>query len=97
MEENLNERIAKAVERTEKLEGTVDHLEGKLHLQGIMISDLKEALQDTNETIRKLGDEVDNFQERIRRKTLIFRGVPEGANGSQGWLSFKRYLEKNTY
>ena len=94
VEENLNKRIAKAVERTKKLDGTVDHLEGKLHVQDMMISDLKEALQDKNETIRKLEDEVDNIQGRIRRKTLIFRGVPEGAEGSQGWLSCKRYPEK---
>ena len=60
----------------------------------MMISDLKEALQDKNEAIRKLEDEVDNIQGRICRKTLIFQGVPEGAKGSQGWLSCKRYLEK---
>ena len=44
-----------------------------------VISDPKEALQDKNETIRKLEDEVDDIQGRIRRKTLIFRGGPEDA------------------
>ena len=94
MEEDLNERITKAVERTEKLEGTVDHLEGKLHVQDMMISDLKEAFQDKNETIRKLEEEVDNIQGRIRRKTLIFRGVLEGVKGSQGGLAAKDTLKK---
>ena len=56
----------------------------------MMISDLKEALQDKDEAIRKLEDEVDNIQGRICRKTLIF----QGAKGCQGWLSCKRYLEK---
>ena len=97
VEENLNERIARAIERIEKLEGTVDHIEGKLHVQDMMISDLKEALQGKNETSRKLEDEVDDIQGRIRRKTLIFRGVSEGAEGFWGWLSCKRYIEKNTY
>ena len=96
VEENLNERIAKAVEHTKNLEGIVDHLEGKLHIQDMMISDLKEALQDKNEAIRKLEDEVDNIQGRICRKTLIFRGLPEGAEGSQGWFSCKRYSQDSS-
>ena len=55
VEENLNELITRVVEHNEKLEGTLDHLKGKLHIQDIMISDLKEALQDKNETNQSAG------------------------------------------
>ena len=99
VELNLSEKINSVIVRLNQTEKRIDSLESKVEeLQGKVIScelkiqELEGKVEIKNHLIKSLEDNVDDIQGRIRRKTLIFNGFPEGVEGSGGWPACKDFI-----
>ena len=58
----------------------------------IEIQQLQTRISLQDKLIKALQQNVDDIQGRIQRKTLIFRGVPEGREGSDSWQNCKLFI-----
>ena len=86
---NEIQEIVGCVEAVEKkilnMADTTARTENDAQQNSIEIQQLQTRISLQDKLIKALQRNVDNIQGRIRRKTLIFRGVPEGREGSDPW------------
>ena len=65
---------------------TADHACEDVNLHRIENSKLIKQIDRKEDKIRQLESMVDDMQGRLRRSTLVIKGVPEGAEGlSENW------------
>ena len=53
---------------------------------------LKDTLAVTQKLIKALESNVDDLKGRLRRKTLVFHGIPEDTEDGTSWNSFKEVI-----
>ena len=85
-------RLNQTEKRIDSLESKVEELQGKVIFCELKIQELEGKVEIKNHLIKSLEDNVDDIQGRIRRKTLIFNGFPEGVEGSGGWPACKDFI-----
>ena len=98
VEGTLKNEIREIVGRVEAVErkilnmaDTTARTENHAQKNGIEIQQLQTRTSLQDKLIKALQHNVD-IQGRIRRKTLIFRGVPEGREGSDSWQNCKLFI-----
>ena len=99
VELSLSEKINSVIIRLDQTEKRIYSLESKVEeLQGKVIScewkiqELEGKVGIKNHVIKSLEDNADDIQGRIRRKTLIVKGFPEGVEGSSGWPACQGFV-----
>ena len=66
--------------------------ENQAQKSSIEIRQLQTRISLQDKLIKALQQNVDDIQGRIRRKTSIFRGVPEGREGPDSWQNCKLFI-----
>ncbi len=56
------------------------------------VDDLEKQLLEQNDKVKSLEDNLDDLKNRQMRKTLVFRGFPEGCEGQDTWDNCKSFL-----
>ena len=99
VESTLKNEIREIVGRVEAVEkkilnmaDTTARTENHAQKNSIEIQQLQTRISLQDKLIKALQQNVDDIQGRIRRKTLIFRGVPEGREGSDSWQNCKLFI-----
>ena len=58
------------------------------------IENLREELESRDKKIDMLEREIDDLRNQSMRKTLVFRGLPEKAEGADTWENVRKFLLK---
>ena len=58
------------------------------------IENLREELESHDKKIDTLEREIDDLRNRNIRKTLVFRGLPEKAEGADTWENVRKFILK---
>ena len=95
----LKNEIQEIVGRVEAVErkilnmaDTMARNESHAPKNSIEIQQLQTRISLQDKLIKALQQNFDDIQGRIQRKTLIFRGVPEGREGSDLWQNCKLFI-----
>ena len=99
IEENIESKFSVLSKRVSELESKVEKLikdvdTTKLLANGAQFEakNLKDTLVVTQKLIKALESNVDDIQGRLRRKTLVFRGIPEDTEDGTSWNSCKEVI-----
>ena len=57
-----------------------------------MISHFENEISQRDKKIEQLALEIDDLRNRGMRKTLIIKGIPEGAEGNDSWDNVKAFI-----
>ena len=91
-------KIEKAIinisEKCTKLNEGMTALSHKADTNQDSIKNLREELKSRDKKIDTLEREIDNLRNRSMRKTLVFRGLPEKAEGADTWENAWKFLLK---
>ena len=99
VETNLTKRIDELCSRITNTERGIVKLDRKVpdatalaNGKNFELNKLKDTVAQQRKAISTLERDFDDFQGRIRRKTLIFRGIPEGLEKPGGWEHCKELI-----
>ena len=99
VETNLTKRIDELSSRITNTERDIVKLDRKVQDATALangtnfeLNKLKDTVAQQKKAISTLERDLDDVQGRIRRKTLIFRGIPEGLEKPGGWEHCKELI-----
>ena len=99
METNLTKRIDELSSRITNTERDIVKLDRKVQDATALangtnfeLNKLKSTIAQQKKAISMLEQDLDDVQGRIRHKTLIFRGIPEGLEKPGGWEHCKELI-----
>ena len=85
-------RVEAAETKILNMADTTARIENHAQNNSIEIHQLQTRISLQDKLIKALQQNVDDIQGRIRRKTSIFCGVPEGREGSDSWQNCKLFI-----
>ena len=102
MQSTITSQISSVTSRVVQVEKRAQSIEGRQHnteneLRGIRLEngEIRKQLDTATLTIKKLEETVDDLQGRVRRNTLVFKGIPEKMEGaSSGWDRVEKMIMK---
>ena len=97
VEHNLGLRISAFSTRVKNTKSRLDTVEDKVTViydQQLDVKKLKDMIHEKDKVISELEETVDNIQGRLRRNTVIFKGVPKGMEGGPHWTHCKTLILK---
>ena len=99
VEENIESKFSSLVIRVTQLESSVQKITKDVETTKLIANDahfesknLKDLLAVQLKLIQSLENTVDDLQGRLRRNTLVFRGIPEGTQAGNSWNSCKELI-----
>ena len=99
VEENIESKFSSLVTRVIQLESSVQKITKDVETTKLIANDahfesknLKDLLAVQLKLIQSLENTVDDLQGRLRRNTLVFRGIPEGTEAGNSWNSCKELI-----
>ena len=99
IEENIENKFSVLSKRVSELESKVEKLIKDVDTTKLLANDaqfetknLKDTLAVTQKLIKALESNVDDLQGRLRRKTLVFRDIPEDTEDGTSWNSCKEVI-----
>ena len=99
IEENIESKFSVLSKRVSELESKVEKLIKDVDTTKLLANDaqfeaknLKDTLVVTQKLIKALESNVDDLQGCLRRKTLVFRGIPEDTEDGTSWNSCKEVI-----
>ena len=99
VEENMESKFSSLVTRVTQLESSVQKITKDVETTKLIANDahfesknLKDLLAVQLKLIQSLENTVDDLQGRLRRNTLVFRGIPEGTEAGNSWNSCKELI-----
>ena len=91
-------KIEKAIlnisEKCTKLNEDMTAVSHKADTNEDSIENLREELESRDKKIDTLEREIDDLRNRSMRKTLVFRGLPQKAEGADTWENVRKFLVK---
>ena len=84
--------LEKKVDAAQRLADMADHQSRHNHVK---VGNIKAQSMENCDRIAPLEQLVDDLQGRLRRNTLVFKGIPEEAEGNEGsWLQAENFIAK---
>ena len=90
--DELSSRITNTERDIVKLDRKVQDAKALANGTNFELNKLKDTVAQQKKAISMLERDLDDVQGRIRRKTLIFRGIPEGLEKPGGWKHCKKLI-----
>ena len=88
-------RVVQVEKRAQSIEGRQHNTENELRGIRLENGEIRKQLDTATSAIRKLEETVDDLQGRLRRNTLVFKGIPEKMEGaSSGWDRVEKMILK---
>ena len=80
------------VDAAQRLADMADHQRRANHVK---LGNIKAQSKENFDRITRPEQSVDDLQGRLRRNTLVFKGIPEEAEGKEGsWLQAENFIAK---
>ena len=99
IEENIESKFSVLSKRVSELESKAEKLIKDVDTTKLLANDaqfetknLKDTLAVTQKLIKALESNVDDLQGCLRRKTLVFRGIPEDTEDGTSWNSCEEVI-----
>ena len=99
IKENIKSKFSVLSKRVSELESKVEKLIKDVDTTKLLANDaqfetknLKDTLAVTQKLIKALESNADDLQGRLRRKTLVFHGIPEDTEDGMSWNSCKEVI-----
>ena len=90
----IEKSILNISEKCTKLNEDITAVSHKADTNKDSIENLREELEFRDKKIDTLEREIDDLCNRSMRKTLVFRGLPENAEGAYTWENVRKFLLK---
>ena len=93
----MNQKLDQVTSRIEQIEKKTAEMEEKVSNNEFELQSTKEELIKQKERQDKKIDEleqvIDDLQGRLRRKTLVFKGIEENLEGNDSWQNCERMIQ----